>query len=674
MALKHKKLNKNNKKSLLWGKGSILLLLFGCVFWLVSPETAQAQQITQTKQGWWHGFRQTSFLFDSIPAYYVVPAKPLPGNPWIWRGHFPDWHTDMDSLLLQKGFYVAYINTNDEYGAPKAMMVWDKFYQYLTGQLSFAPKVALEGVSRGGLYVYGWAERNPDKVSCIYAEAPVCDIKSWPGGKGRSLGDGRSWQQLQQVLGFTERQAMDYRGNPIDNLKGLASFKVPVLHVIGLNDKVVPPDENTFVLIKKYEELGGPATVYPMTRGPQELNGHHFAIEHPDQWADFIYKHSFPVNKPLLYEDYFQVRNGLSNALGKFETQKTGTVAFLGGSITFNPGWRNMVMQYLQERFPETKFHFIAAGIPSLGSLPHAFRLQRDVLDSGKVDLMFIEAAVNDRVNGTDSLTQVRDLEGIVRHARNSNPEMDIVMMSFADPDKLKDYGRGIEPVEIKNHELVAAHYHLPSINLAKEVYDKIKAGEFSWEYDFKDLHPAAYGQELYFQSIKSLLGHCMDLVMDNRSSPIEKHYKLPDPLGVNFDHGEYFPIENAHSNNGWHIINDWKPADNTHTREGFVNCPMLVATEPGASLSLSFNGTAVGMAIVSGPDAGIISYQIDHGAKHTVDLYTEWSNSLYLPWYILFDGALKKGKHTLTLTLTGDKNQKNKGTACYIEYFLVNR
>ena len=47
-------------------------------------------------------------------------------------------------------------------------------------------KVVLEGVSRGGLYVYRWAKNHPDTVACIYNDTPVCDFKSWPGAKGRA--------------------------------------------------------------------------------------------------------------------------------------------------------------------------------------------------------------------------------------------------------------------------------------------------------------------------------------------------------------------------------------------------------------------------------------------------------------------------------------------------------
>jgi len=620
----------------------------------------------------WKGFERIEFTVEGHPAYYVKPSKVLPGNPWVWRSSFPDWHTDMDSILLSKGVYVAYINVDDQYGSPASLQVWDKFYYYLTDKLSFAPKAALEAVSRGGLYAYGWAKRNPDKISCIYAETPVCDIKSWPGGKGKGPGDTALWNQLKKLYHFTEAQAIAYNDNPIDNLEGLASFRVPVLHVVGLDDKLVPVAENTYPFAQHYIAVGGPMSVYPVTTGPQELQGHHVPIDRPGYFAEFIYNNSFPVKKTLSYSNYYTTGNKLSSFYNAAAKGGKVQVTFLGGSITYNPGWRQKVCRYLKERFPNTDFHFVAAGIPSLGSLPHAFRLQRDVLDSGKTDLLFVETAVNDRVNGTDSITQVRDLEGIIRHAKKNNPDMDIVMMAFADPDKTGDYNKGITPVEIKNHQLIAQHYSLPFINIAKEVRDKMKNKEFSWNDDFKDLHPAIFGQELYFETIKDLLNTCFE---NQSSQAINSKSSLPKPLNkASFENGSYYNIKNAKYTSGWEYTENWKPTDGLGTRDGFVNVPVLSSDKPGAELSLPFNGTAVGIAIVSGSDAGIINYAVDNGPVKSIDLYTQWSGMLHLPWYLLLGSDLKPGKHVLKISINEKKNPSSKGNACRIVNFLVNK
>jgi sialidase-1 len=648
-------------------KISIILILFS--FYC----SAMGQSVLIKKTDYWKGYEKVLITVDYHSAYYVKPTKALPGNPWIWRASFPDWHTEIDSLLLSKGFYVAYINADDQYGSPAALQVWDRFYNYLVDTVHLAHSPALEAVSRGALYAIGWAKRNPDKVSCIYAETPVYDIKSWPGGKGKGPGDTAAWKQLKGVYHFTEQQAMAYKDNPMDNLEGLASFKVPVFNVIGIHDQLAPRAENTDVFVQRYTALGGPAAIYPVTEGPQELHGHHFPIKHATDYADFVFNNSYPVKKTLPYPDYFNVRGGTDNFYNAVTKNKKATVAFLGGSITYNPGWREKVCNYLKERFPETDFHFIAAGIPSLGSLPHAFRLQRDVLDSGKIDLMFIEAAVNDRVNGTDSLTQVRDLEGIVRHAKKNNPLMDMIMMEFADPDKTRDYNNGVIPVELINHELIAEHYHLPSLNMAREVHDKLKNGEFSWVDDFKDLHPGPFGQELYLENIKKLMESCF-----NRFTTEAKHTPgnayLPPPLNnASFTNGNYYDIKHAVYDSNWILNENWTPADHLGTREGFVNVPVLSSVKPGASLSLSFKGTAIGIAIVSGADAGMISYAIDKAPFKSIDLYTPWSNMLHLPWYVLLGSNLNNGKHILRIKIADSKNASSKGNACRIVNFFKN-
>jgi sialidase-1 len=395
-----------------------------------------------------------------------------------------------------------------------------------------------------------------------------------------------------------------------------------------------------------------------------------------DEWKDYerIYlKPKAGLKKILPYADYLNTRAGLNNFFTTATRSKKATVAFLGGSITYNPGWRQFVCSWLKARFPGTEFRFIAAGIPSLGSLPHVFRLQRDVLDSGKIDLLLVEAAVNDRVNGTDSLTQIRDLEGIIRHAKTSNPLMDIIMLSFADPDKNNDYDKGIIPVEIANQELIAQYYHLPSANPAKEVHDKLRNHEFSWEDDFKDLHPAIFGQVLYFETIKQLLSGCFDLPVTEVSRG-QRSDSLPAALNkASFQNGSYAPVQNAVCDSQWTLQPDWVPADKLPTRDGFVHIPVLSATRPGSELSLSFKGTAIGMAVLSGADAGIISYAIDGGPFRETDLFTQWSALLHLPWYVLFDGNLKKGSHVLRIRIAAHRNANSKGNACRIVYFLNN-
>jgi len=83
---------------------------------------------------------------------------------------------------------------------------------------------------------------------------------------------------------LTQKQALSYRKNPIDNLKPLAKHKIPCIHVCGLVDEAVPYDENTAVLVERYRKLGGHVQEIKKPR-----TGHHpHSLRQPEPIVDFI--------------------------------------------------------------------------------------------------------------------------------------------------------------------------------------------------------------------------------------------------------------------------------------------------------------------------------------------------------------------------------------------------
>ena len=177
-------------------------------------------------------------------------------------------------------------------GSPAAVEHWNAFYEELTTTYGFAKKAALVGLSRGGLYCYNWAAANPDKVACIYGDAPVCDFKSWPGGKGSGKGSPTEWARLLKVYGFeNEQEAINYTQNPIDNLAPLARAGVPLLHVYGEVDVVVPWKENTGVIATRYKKLGGSIKLI----GKPGVGHHPHGLEDSTPIVDFILQHALPA-------------------------------------------------------------------------------------------------------------------------------------------------------------------------------------------------------------------------------------------------------------------------------------------------------------------------------------------------------------------------------------------
>lgn len=370
--------------------------------------------------------------------------------------------------------------------------------------------------------------------------------------------------------------------------------------------------------------------------------------------------------------DYFELRDGLKNSRLVFEQTRKGRVAFLGGSITKMKGWKELVSADLQKRFPKTEFDFIDAGIPSTGSTPGAFRLTHDVFKNGPVDLLFEEASVNDLTNGRTDVEQVRAMEGIVRHARKLNPKIDIIMMHFVDPEKVALYNKGITPKVIQNHEKVAEHYQIPSLNLTLEVAERMNRGEFTWKDDFKNLHPSPFGHRLYSNTIS----RCFDAAWKEksaRSKPTD--YQLPAKLDEYcYDSGKLKPPQNATALNGFEVVQKWKNSVGGRTRPGFDVGPFLIGKQPGDSFELKFQGSAIGLFLTAGPDAGIIEYRIDNGDWIEKDLFTQWSARLHIPWLYVFAAELNPSEHhKLKVRISKKKNPASKGHACRILYPVVN-
>jgi pimeloyl-ACP methyl ester carboxylesterase len=237
----------------------------------------------------WNGFARYDFEIHGKPVLVVTPKSVAAGRPWVWHGEFFGHKPAPDIALLKEGFHVVYLKVPDMLGSPKAVAHWNDCYAEMTAKYGLAPKVALVGLSRGGLYCYNWAIANPDKVACIYADAPVCDFKSWPGGKGKGPGSPRDWKLVLDQWGFRDdAEAVAYKGNPIDNLKPLADAKVPLLHVFGDADEVVPWEENTGLVAERYKALGGSIE---LIRKPG-VKHHPHGLEDSTPIVEFIKKHS----------------------------------------------------------------------------------------------------------------------------------------------------------------------------------------------------------------------------------------------------------------------------------------------------------------------------------------------------------------------------------------------
>ncbi|ADY52612.1 hypothetical protein Pedsa_2060 [Pseudopedobacter saltans DSM 12145] len=236
------------------------------------------------KQSDFHGFVCADFTFKGRKAKIVKPITVAKWKPWIWRARFWGHEPQTDIALLKQGFHVVYCDVVELYGNKEAITIWNDFYDFLR-KSGLAKKAVLEGMSRGGVYVYNWAAENPKKVACIYADNPVLDLKSWPGGKGKGPGSTKDWQIfLKDYQLDTDQKIADFDGSPVNKIIQIVKGKYPMLHVCGSEDEVVPLDENTLPFAEQIKKAGGHIEIIMKPGGKH----HPHSLKDPKPIVDFI--------------------------------------------------------------------------------------------------------------------------------------------------------------------------------------------------------------------------------------------------------------------------------------------------------------------------------------------------------------------------------------------------
>lgn len=221
------------------------------------------------------------------------PAETDHGKPWVWYApafnkRLPEqrelWMIDR---LLAKGIAVAAIDVGESMGNPEGRAAFSKLYKHMTEQ-GYSTKPVLLARSRGGLMHYNWAVENPEKVAGIAGIYTVGNLASWPGLTRAAPAYGMTADELKENL---------TKHNPVDRLAPLAKAKVPIYHIHGDNDKLVPLEPNAGLLVERYKALGGPGTLEVIKGGGHDLNAHWFQSK---TLTDFMIKQAMgePKKKP----------------------------------------------------------------------------------------------------------------------------------------------------------------------------------------------------------------------------------------------------------------------------------------------------------------------------------------------------------------------------------------
>ena len=344
--------------------------------------------------------------------------------------------------------------------------------------------------------------------------------------------------------------------------------------------------------------------------------------------ASFFVSYAFN-NSGDLTSNELHTRGGLPNFLSKIQKGENVRVAYLGGSITAQPGWRVYSLEWMKERFSRTNFEEIHAAIGGTGSNFGVFRLHEHVLQFNP-DLLFVEFAVNDGNAPPERI--IRAMEGIVRQTWEANPYTDICFVYTIQGDLLEMETKGKLPESAQTMEKVADKYGIPSVNFGFEIAQQVKDNKLIFSNpDSKEIngvpvfcpdnvHPyVETGHRIY----KEVLARSIDTMQEITKVKAKKH-RISKPINPEyFSDTKMLDFPKARLSNNWEVI----PVSDDDRFKGFGRFLDKVgrACKTGETISFRFRGKAIGVYDIMGPDAGKIVIEIDGEVRDTISRFDSY-------------------------------------------------
>lgn len=375
-----------------------------------------------------------------------------------------------------------------------------------------------------------------------------------------------------------------------------------------------------------------------------------------------------PIDVPLVAAEECRPRQGWPNFFAKaVQPGAEVRVAYFGGSITAQPGWRPKTLAHFQSAFPEAKFREINAAIGGTGSDLGVFRLQQDVLDH-RPDLVLVEFAVNDGGASTDQI--FRCMEGIVRQIWRAAPACDIGFVYTLTQDLSPPMLEGKFQRSASAMERVAEHYGIPSIHLAMEVAELGKAGKLQWKaplpktpeekaaagdkiaFSADGVHPyPETGHELYLQAVVRSLPPIR--AASTQAGP----HALPTALmASNYEHARLIPLSAAKLSSGFTAL------DGKSHALGKIWAGRLPsvheAARAGETITFKFKGTRCGIYDLAGPDSGRVRITVDGGPPVINTRFDAYCTYHRLKTFVI-GTELPDAVHTVKIEVLADRPDK---------------
>ena len=233
----------------------------------------------------WEGFSGIRFEFEGTPAMLIRP-KCHPNGKWAYKTEYFGAFPAVEKELLCRGYHLLFDKNQNRWGEPYDLARKLRFMEWAPREFGLDERCTMVGMSCGGMYAIKLAALAPQKVNCLYLDAPVINFLSCPFALGSAIEAVKD--EYIRLTGRDLKQMLSYRDHPLDKFGILTESKIPIILIAGGSDRIVPYEENGALLEAHYRKCGCEIEVHVKPG----CDHHPHGLDDPKIIADFIDRHS----------------------------------------------------------------------------------------------------------------------------------------------------------------------------------------------------------------------------------------------------------------------------------------------------------------------------------------------------------------------------------------------
>jgi hypothetical protein len=236
----------------------------------------------------WDGYNVKELEIEGKHVWIAIPEKPNENRDFAFKTEYWGAFPNVETRLVDAGFHIVGVRNETRFAPDSDLDREARIFDILSEKYGLNRKCVPLGMSLGAAHALRFAGRHPDRVKCMWIDAPCTNYFYCPASFDRY--DDVFETEFQKAFPNTKcYELLGSKINPVFAAETMIEYKIPLIMTYGTLDTILEYNYNGRLLEEAFEAHPELLTVIPVS-----LRGHHpHGLMHDNTpIVDFILKNT----------------------------------------------------------------------------------------------------------------------------------------------------------------------------------------------------------------------------------------------------------------------------------------------------------------------------------------------------------------------------------------------